>query len=97
MPTIGKRGRLSVEVTIMGIVLMSEKGQVTIPQDLRKRLKIGKGDPLIAEFDPRGGILLRPAAFFTLESYSEARLEAFLAEDRMTDTQKKKISKRLHA
>jgi AbrB family looped-hinge helix DNA binding protein len=81
----------------MPIVLMSEKGQVTIPQGIRKSLKISKGDPLLVELDPRGGILLRPAAVFPLETYSEERLREFAREDAMTPPERQRLKKTLRA
>jgi AbrB family looped-hinge helix DNA binding protein len=81
----------------MSIVLMSEKGQVTIPQDIRKRLHISKGDPLVVEMDPQGGIHLRVAAVFPVETYSEERLRAFQEEDRMTPAERRRVQKALNA
>ncbi len=80
----------------MSIVLMSEKGQVTIPQDIRKRLHISKGDPLVVEMDSQGGIRLRVAAVFPVESYSEDRLREFRDEDRMTAAERRRVQKTLN-
>lgn len=80
----------------MSIVLMSEKGQVTIPQDIRKRLGIAKGDPLVVDMDPQGGIHLRVAAVFPMETYSQSRLKEFDDEDRMTATERRRVQKLLN-
>lgn len=45
----------------MHIVEVGQKGQITLPAELRRRLKIGAGAVLEAEARPEG-ILLRPAA-----------------------------------
>jgi len=81
----------------MSIVVMSEKGQVTIPQDLRKKLGISKGDPLLVEMDPNGAILLRPAAVFPVESYSDERLREFAKEDALTISERRRLKKTLNA
>lgn len=80
----------------MSIVLMSEKGQVTIPQDIRKRLRIAKGDPLVVDVDSQGGIRLRVAAVLPMETYSDARLKAFREEDRMTPAERRQVQKLLN-
>ena len=80
----------------MGIVLMSEKGQVTIPQDIRRKLNIMKGDALMAELDDSGGIRLVPAAVLPLEVYSEKRLKEFETEDALTPSERKRLRKTLH-
>lgn len=79
----------------MSIVLMSEKGQVTIPQEIRRRLNISRGDPLLVEMGKDGSILLRRAAVFPVESYSAERLREFEREDRMTSREKARLEKRL--
>jgi AbrB family looped-hinge helix DNA binding protein len=84
-------------VTNMSIVLMSEKGQVTIPQDIRRKLKIGKGDPLLVELCPQGDIRMRVAAVLPLETYSEERLKEFEREDTLTPEERRRLQKTLHA
>ena len=81
----------------MSIVLMSEKGQVTIPRDIRKKLGIAKGDPLLVEVDSQGGIRLRLAAVLPLESYSEERLKEFAKEDTMIPLERQRLQKSLDA
>ena len=80
----------------MSIVLMSEKGQVTIPQEMRRKLNIAKGDPLLAELDSSGGIRLRPATVLPVEIYSEERLREFAKEDAMSPALQKRLRKTLN-
>ncbi len=77
----------------MTLVVMSEKGQVTIPQEIRQKLHLAKGDPLSVDLTDNGGIVLRPAAVFPVEMYSPQRLEEFEREDRMTSDEKKRLRK----
>lgn len=79
----------------MSVVIVSEKGQVTIPQELRRKLKLSKGDTLIVDMAPDGGILLRPAAVFPIEIYSEKRLKEFEKEDAMTPAEHQRLKKTL--
>jgi AbrB family looped-hinge helix DNA binding protein len=79
----------------MSIVVLSEKGQVTIPQEIRKALKISKGDPLLVEIDPEGRIVLRPAAVLPIEIYSEERLKEFEQEDSLTASERRRLKKPL--
>ena len=80
----------------MSIVILNDKGQVTIPQDVRAKLKIGKGDPLILEVGDDGAVHLRPAAVFPIESYSEQRIKEFEKEDALTPEQKLRLKKAMH-
>lgn len=80
----------------MTFVVMSEKGQVTIPQEIRRKLHLGKGDPLSVMLTDGGGIVLKPAAMFPVEMYSKERMEEFEREDRMTPSEKKSLRKGLN-
>ena len=73
----------------MSIVRMSEKGQVAIPQGIRKKLKIAKGDPLLVDMDSQGGIRLRVATVLPVENYSNERLKEFGKENMLTAEEKK--------
>ena len=77
----------------MSIVLMSEKGQVTIPQSIRQKLKIAKGDPLLVDMDPKGCIRLRVATVLPVENYSNERLKEFEKENTLTAQEKKHFRK----
>lgn len=80
----------------MSIVLLSEKGQVTIPQYIRRKLHISKGDPLLIEMADDGSILLRSAAVLPVEMYSPRRLREFEKEDEMSPVEKRRLAKKLH-
>ena len=80
----------------MSIVLMSEKGQVTIPKEFRRKLKIAKGDPLLAELDSNGDIRLRPATVLPLEIYSEERLKEFEKENTLSVSEQRRLRKTLN-
>lgn len=81
----------------MTFVVMSEKGQVTIPREFRQKLHLAKGDPIAVDLTDNGGIILRPAGIFPVEMYSAARLAEFEREDRMTPAEKKRLRKSRNA
>ena len=74
---------------------MSEKGQVTIPREIREKLHIGKGDPLVVDLDSQGVIRLQPAAILPVETYSGDRLKEFARENTLTPAEKRRFRKHL--
>lgn len=79
----------------MGIVLMSEKGQVTIPKEIRAKLQIQKGDPLVVELDAQGVIRLQAVAVLPVEIYSDARIKEFEHENVPTAAEKRRFRRLL--
>lgn len=72
------------------VIAINERGTLTLPKELRKRLGIiGEGQVLAEEKD--GGILLRAGAMFPLEIYSDARVAEF--EKNNEDALKKYVPK----
>ncbi len=47
MANIIKKGNCRLHNPFRGIITVSDKGQIVIPQDLREELEIKKGDKLI--------------------------------------------------
>lgn len=61
-------------------VIVSNRGQLTLPATLRKKFGLQKGGPVI--FEERGGeIVLKPAVTLEIELYSEAQIAAWDQED----------------
>jgi AbrB family looped-hinge helix DNA binding protein len=54
-------------------LLVSRRGQITLPADLRKRLGIKEGGVMIVE-ERRGELILRPAAVLELDTYPDAEI-----------------------
>ena len=62
-------------------LVISARGQITLPTTLRKRFGIRPGDVMILE--ERGGeILLKPAAVVEIDTYSDERIAAWDEADR---------------
>ena len=67
----------------MDTVTLGSKGQVSIPKPARQRLGLAGGELLLVETTADGAIVLRPAAVYPIEIYSDERVSEFLAEDEM--------------
>ncbi len=73
---------------------VSSRGQITLPAELRKRLGIQAGGVVIAE-ECDGQIILRPAAIFEVETYSDADVRQWDQEDSLSDEKRRAILKKL--
>jgi len=71
-------------------LIVSSRGQITLPASVRKRLGIGAGDILILE-DRNGEIILRPAAVLEIELYSDEQIAQWNDQDRLTPGEREKI------
>jgi antitoxin PrlF len=74
---------------------VSGRGQITLPANMRKRLGIEAGGVLIAE-EREGDIVLRPAAVLEIETYSDADIARWDAEDRLDDAERMAIQQRFN-
>ncbi len=75
----------------MEMVKLGKKGQVSIPKSVLKRVGISGETPLLVETTEDGAIVLRQAAVYPVEIYSDARVKEFLDEDRLTPDEAKRI------
>ncbi len=67
----------------MNVVKLGKKGQVSIPRSALRALGIEDEQMMTVEISDDGAIVLRPAGVYSLESYDDARIAEFLAEDEM--------------
>ena len=58
------------------VININERGTLTLPKELRKRLGIKKGGQVMAE-ETSEGVLLKTGATFPVEMYSDERLAEF--------------------
>ena len=70
--------------------IVSERGQLTLPKVMRKRLGINPGTALVGEED-YGKLTLRPAAVTPVEIYSNEEIAGWLVEDRIGDKERKRV------
>jgi antitoxin PrlF len=75
-------------------VMVSSRGQITLPAKMRKRLGIQSGGIVIVE-DRDKEVILRPAAVIEIETYSDADIARWDNEDRIEPPERKAILKRL--
>jgi AbrB family looped-hinge helix DNA binding protein len=67
----------------METVKLGKKGQMSIPKGILKRLGLEGDVTLLVDTTPEGAIVLRPAAVYPIEIYSDARIREFDAADRI--------------
>lgn len=74
-------------------LVVSDRGQVTLPKRLRERLAIKPGSALIAE-ERDGALVLRLAAVTALRVYSDAEVKEWLRADRVTPAERRRVLKK---
>ncbi len=79
----------------MDMVKLGKKGQLSIPKAVLRKVGITDETPLLLETTEDGAIILRQAAVYPLEIYSDARLAEFLAADQLPAGSAKRLKKAL--
>jgi len=74
-------------------IIVSDRGQVTLPQEIRKRLGIKAGTALVAE-EEGGKVVLRLAAVTPVEIYTDEEIQGWLVADKVSDKERKRILKK---
>ncbi|MGH9323196.1 MAG: AbrB/MazE/SpoVT family DNA-binding domain-containing protein [Vicinamibacteria bacterium] len=75
-------------------LLLSERGQITLPADVRKRLGLKGGGVLTLE-ERRGELVLKPAAVVELEMYSDEDIARWDEDDELSNEDRRRLSRRL--
>jgi len=75
-------------------VIVSSRGQITLPAKVRKRLGITPGSVVLVE-EREGVIVLRPVG--EIELYTEKQIAEWDKDDRLSDAERLVIYKRLGA
>jgi len=71
-------------------LVVSNRGQVTLPAAMRKRLGIQGGDVVILE-DRGSEIVLKPGVVLELDLYDDEQIAQWDADDRLEDDERKRI------
>lgn len=71
-------------------LVVSSRGQVTLPVALRKRLGIKSGDVVILE-DRGNEIILKPGIVLEVQHYSDEQIAQWDAEDKLSDQERTHI------
>ena len=58
------------------IISINERGTLTLPEDLRRKYGLEKEGQLVIE-ESDEGLLLRPGIIFSVEIYSDKRIQEF--------------------
>lgn len=92
-PDSGKpeNGRLSLMDA--EVVRLGKKGQLSVPREVMERLGLRGGEMLVLEVTDEGDIVLHPAGVYPLEVYGDHRVEEFLDADRLSEEERKKLSR----
>ena len=75
-------------------LIVSSRGQITLPASVRNRLGIKTGDVVILE-DRDGEIILRPAAVVEIELYTDEQIAQWNDQDRLAPEEKERILRNL--
>ena len=75
-------------------LVVSSRGQITLPAVLRKRFGIKSGDVLILE-DRGNEIVLKPGVVLEIQYYSDEQIAEWSAADAMTEQERSHILDRL--
>jgi len=82
------------EIDMRETLKVSSRGQITLPASIRKRVGIQEGSAVIIE-DRGNEVVLKPAAFFEIEMYSDKQIAEWEEADRMSANKKAAILKKL--
>ena len=75
-------------------LVVSSRGQVTLPAAIRKRLGIKGGDVVILE-DRGGELVLKPGVVLEVQHYEDERIARWDADDRLDDGERRRIRDRV--
>jgi AbrB family looped-hinge helix DNA binding protein len=74
-------------------LLVSDRGQVTLPKRLRDRLSIAPGSALVIE-ERDGALVLRPAVVTPIRVYSDDEIRAWIRDDRVSAAERRRLLRR---
>ncbi|MBU2601058.1 MAG: AbrB/MazE/SpoVT family DNA-binding domain-containing protein [Actinobacteria bacterium] len=75
-------------------IIVSARGQITLPAAVRKRLGIEPGGVLVLD-ESKGEIILRPVSVVEIETYSDDAIALWDEEDRVTPDERAELIRRL--
>lgn len=73
-------------------LVVSSRGQLTLPSEIRKKYGIDEGSVLVAE-DRDGEIILKPAAVMEVEYYSDEQIKELVAADRFENNREREVAR----
>jgi antitoxin PrlF len=77
-------------------LIVSNRGQLTLPANLRKRFGIKDGGAIILE-ERDNELVLKPAMVLEVEMYTNAQVSAWDEADRLDDVERQSVLQRVAA
>lgn len=77
----------------MDIVKLGKKGQVSLPAGVLRKLGLQGSATLLVEATDDGAVVLRPAAVYPVEVYSDARVREFDEANRISAAESARAAK----
>ena len=74
---------------------MGKKGQLSLPAAVLRKMGIQGAATLLIETTDDGAVILRPAAVYPVEVYTEARMKEFEAANQVTESEAARVRKAL--
>ncbi len=71
-------------------LVVSSRGQITLPAAIRKRLGLKGGDVVILE-DRGGEIVLKPGVVLEIQHYDDDQIARWDADDKLEDRERTRI------
>lgn len=75
-------------------LIVSSRGQITLPAEVRKQFGIKSGEPVIIE-ERNGELVLKPATVLEVEIYSPKQIAEWDRDDQLDEAERKRIVARL--
>lgn len=75
-------------------LIVSSRGQITLPAALRKRFGIKSGDVVILE-DRGNEVVLKPGVVLEIQHYSDEQIAQWDTEDKLSDHERAQIVDKL--
>ena len=76
----------------MDVVKLGKKGQISLPAAVLRKLGLQGSATLLVEATD-GAVILRPAAVYPIEMYSDERIKEFDQENRHTASEQARLRK----
>ncbi|SPF36070.1 conserved hypothetical protein [Syntrophobacter sp. SbD1] len=77
-------------------LIVSARGQLTLPANLRKRLGIKNGGAIILE-ERDNELVIKPAMVLEVEMYTDEQVQAWDEADRLDDVERQTVLRHLAA
>lgn len=79
----------------MELVKLGKRGQLSIPQSVLRRLGLSGDAVLLLDVSDDGAIVLRQAAVFPVEIYSDSRIDEFERQNAVPDDLAERARRRI--